>query len=321
LEIDPSTGDLTQASRNELLTHLSQEYGRGGRVQATEVENVDLNRVDAFVDDFKEESAAGDRAYDILTNNCTTFAWEAARAGTVDSAERDELEGRGQYSLPGFSNWGMGDFTHFEYAPSERGPGQVAVDAPRAPAPPPEPQRPHPQVALDAVGDVIHNPDAGAQDALVEAVGGEEQVVGALNEVVENSQLPNTTRWAADLAASELTTAEPEDRPVDPQRVQENLDTLRNAAGMYLFSDRREVRTHKEAINQVLVNATPQELEAMMEADPRIGEDLVRTFRMTDMAYAEMLGGYFGNEDMVSYWVNDTPDVGRDDYVTIMNPQ
>jgi hypothetical protein len=239
----------------------------------------------------------------------------------VDSAERDELEGRGQYSLPGFSNWGMGDFTHFEYAPSERGPGQVAVDAPRAPAPPPEPQRPHPQVALDAVGDVIHNPDAGAQDALVEAVGGEEQVVGALNEVVENSQLPNTTRWAADLAASELTTAEPEDRPVDPQRVQENLDTLRYAAGMYLFSDRREVRTHKEAINQVLVNATPQELEAMMEADPRIGEDLVRTFRMTDMAYAEMLGGYFGNEDMVSYWVNDTPDVGRDDYVTIMNPQ
>lgn len=197
--------------------------------------------------------------------------------------------------------------------------GEAPVET--APAELPTPERMHPHAALDAVGSVIHSESPGAQDALVDAMGGEEGVTQALDGLVQNSRLPNTTRWAADLAAQELTTAEPEDRPVDPQVIEENLRTLRQAAGMYVFSDRRQVREPKEAINEVLVNATPAELQAMLEADPRIGEDLVRTFRMTDMAYAQMVGGYFGDEDMVSYWVNDTPDVRRGDYAEIMNPQ
>jgi peptidoglycan hydrolase-like protein with peptidoglycan-binding domain len=104
LDLDPNTGDLTTESRNELLSYLSENFGKGGRVRATEIENIDLDAVDAFVDDFKARNAAGENDYRIWDNNCTTFAWEAAHAGSVDSDERDWLDGRGVGSIPYMSD-------------------------------------------------------------------------------------------------------------------------------------------------------------------------------------------------------------------------
>lgn len=144
----------------------------------------------------------------------------------------------------------------------------------------------------------------------MDRLGGVEGTRDALDRVVADARMPNYARAAADLAAMELTTPDrPEDTPVDPAQVDQYLATLRENAGMYLFTNRRSPTAQKRAINEVLTQATPAELQAMMAQDPAIAEDLVRTFRMTDWNYAEMVGGYFGNEDMVSYWMNETPDV------------
>ena len=121
LNVDPATGDLTPESRQELLGYLSRNHGHGGPVEVTEVENVDIARVERFVDEFRTESAAGGNAYNIWDNNCTTFAWQAAHAGSVDTSEQSALDGRGRNTLPGWSNnWGLGDFTHYEYTPPGR---------------------------------------------------------------------------------------------------------------------------------------------------------------------------------------------------------
>lgn len=111
LWIDRRTGDLTPRSRDRLLAHLSRRHGRGGPVRATEVEHVDLRAASAFVRRFRGAAARGQRPYDILTNNCTTFAWAAAHAATSHPAERAWLRGRGERTIPWLSD-------RFAFAPT-----------------------------------------------------------------------------------------------------------------------------------------------------------------------------------------------------------
>lgn len=151
LHLDPKTGDLNEASRKELLSWLAKNYGDGGqRVEVTEVENIDLDKLDAFVDDFKAKSERGEHHYQIIGNNCVTFAWQAVHAGSVSKAERSELVDRGDWeglkprpnqgffgklndifdswqALPAFSNDGLSDrFTQYVHEDPERAAGREA---------------------------------------------------------------------------------------------------------------------------------------------------------------------------------------------------
>lgn len=121
LDVDPETRDLTPESRERLFAYLSENHGHGGRIQAAEVENVDLDRLNRFVNERRELNRDPNRrAYSVLDNNCTTFAWEAAHAGSVDQAERRVLDGRGAYDLPGWSMNGVGDvLERYDWSPDE----------------------------------------------------------------------------------------------------------------------------------------------------------------------------------------------------------
>lgn len=132
LSVDPETGDLTEASRNELLAYLSEHHGKGGRVSATEVEHVDLDKVNNFVRDFRSDRRSGERKYNPFTNNCTTFAWEACANGTVSERERAWLDGRGRYQIPGHSDnyYIQPTMPRYDYTPDKEADEKLAVHLP-----------------------------------------------------------------------------------------------------------------------------------------------------------------------------------------------
>lgn len=116
LDVDPETKDLTPESRQRLLAYLSENHGHGGRIEAAEIENVDLDRLNSFV----RERTADHEAYDVLSNNCTSFAWEAAASGAFVEREARALDGRGRYQMPSHSMWGAGRVAdRYSWAPPE----------------------------------------------------------------------------------------------------------------------------------------------------------------------------------------------------------
>lgn len=151
LQLDPATGDLSAGSREALMQWLSKyavPSDGGQRVEVTEVENIDLDKLDAFVEDFEARRAQGEVPYQLIGNNCTTFAWQAVHAGSVSELERAELYDRGDWeglsprpnqgllgklhdvfdtigALPDFSNDGMSDrFTQYAFEAPERTEGR-----------------------------------------------------------------------------------------------------------------------------------------------------------------------------------------------------
>ncbi|MGF1529453.1 MAG: peptidoglycan-binding protein [Candidatus Competibacterales bacterium] len=121
LDIDPKTKDLTPESRDALLTHLSDNFGHGGRIKAAEVEEIDLDRFNAFTSaQLAQNDNPNREAYDVLSHNCTTFAWDAAAAGAFDEDVADNLAGRGAYRLPGHSFMGVSRVAdYYEYTPAQ----------------------------------------------------------------------------------------------------------------------------------------------------------------------------------------------------------
>ena len=72
-------GRPTDASLKKLYDYVSKHYGQGKEVEAEYHEDADAAKVNAFAEQRKNDP---DRAaYDLLTNNCKTFATEAIEAG------------------------------------------------------------------------------------------------------------------------------------------------------------------------------------------------------------------------------------------------
>ena len=72
-------GRPTQASLDNLYSYISRNYGHGTEVDATYDATADAGKVNAFAEKRMHDDKRKD--YNLLTNNCTTFANEAVAAG------------------------------------------------------------------------------------------------------------------------------------------------------------------------------------------------------------------------------------------------
>ena len=171
----------------------------------------------------------------------------------------------------------------------------------------------HPSIVHEAMRDVITAEDGDRTEKAVEAaLGGPEGVIDRMDQVVLNAPLPNFQRAAADLEAQATITHVGGADAVagTPEQGATDAAQLRELAGMYLFKrtqPRPNLVEDKLAINDLVADRSPSQLDAIVAADPTLGADLVRTFRQWDPEYAQTLGRMFGSEEAVDEWMHYGP--------------
>lgn len=151
--------------------------------------------------------------------------------------------------------------------------------------------------ALEALQPAIRPGDPNVEPAILEAVGGPEGLADGIDATLDNTLVPERYDDALSLVEQELVTQDPAaDTPVDPARIQAMQDHLRTTHYLATTVFGGADPATKGDLDEMLVNASDSELDALYAAAPDLVQDTVTALGVYDPAYASTVGQYFGIE-------------------------
>lgn len=292
------TGDTVRAAQEHLI-ELGIMNPEGDRLQ--QADGIFGGQTEAAVRRFQEQRGLkvdGIIGQETIGALETAAAERAARRPDIPTTLEEREEARTEIVT------GVADSLGVVPA-GEEGPG-VKIGEPDAPpemTPPaalpiidPDAAAPA-DVALPALRDAIRPGDPNVEPAVLEAVGGPDGLAAGIDASLDNTLVPERYDDAMYLAEQELVTPDPAaDAPVDPARIEDYQAAFRTTRFLAQNTFGGADPATKGDLNDLLVNASDAELDALYAADPALVQETVAALGRFDREYAATVGRYFGIE-------------------------